>query len=119
MDYTAVISVDTLAHQLSTQFYDPAELAYVQGQLVPAAWEACAAWCNRDVFPTLADWAAAEAADLPLRYPRVASPAFLQAVLLLVGHYYLHREAVADNKLAELPMGVYRLLWPQRMALGI
>ena len=38
-------------------------------------------------------------------------PADLRAaVLLLVGHLYENREAVADNKLAELPMGVATIL---------
>lgn len=119
MDYQEALPPSRLETQLSTTFYSQEETAYVMEQLVPAAWESCAAFCNRDVFPTMADWAEAEAAEVPLRYPRVASAAFLQAVLLLVGHYYLNREAVADNKLAELPMGVYRLLWPQRMNLGI
>lgn len=37
------------------------------------------------------------------------------AILLMVGHWYENREAVADVKLAELPMGVSALLAPHRV----
>lgn len=47
------------------------------------------------------------AAAVPLKYK--------QAILLLVGHWYAHREEVADNtNLMEIPLGVNALLWMDR-----
>ena len=40
---------------------------------------------------------------------------FKQAILLLIGHYYEHRESVSDERsLAILPQGVRELLWMDR-----
>ena len=45
--------------------------------------------------------------DVPAKYK--------QAILLMVGHYYEHREAVSDERLLEtLPVGVQALLWVDR-----
>lgn len=44
--------------------------------------------------------------------------AIRQALLLLVGHWYAHRESVDASNLAELPMGVNALLRPYQYALG-
>lgn len=41
-------------------------------------------------------------------------PAVAQAVLLLVGHFYEHREAVSDKQTAVVPMAFEYLLWPHR-----
>lgn len=42
-----------------------------------------------------------------------AVPAALKAgILLLIGHFYMHREAVADGRLAALPLGVQALFRP-------
>jgi hypothetical protein len=38
-----------------------------------------------------------------------------QAMLLLMGHLYEHREEVTDRSLSKLPMGVESLLWKERM----
>jgi uncharacterized phiE125 gp8 family phage protein len=42
-----------------------------------------------------------------------------QAMLLLIGHLYEHREAVDLNNLTDLPMGVTILLQPYRLGLGV
>jgi len=40
----------------------------------------------------------------------------LQAMLLLVGHWFEHREEVAtDKKIEQIPIGVESLLWPLRI----
>jgi hypothetical protein len=38
-----------------------------------------------------------------------------QAILLLVGHYYEHRESVTDKQMVELPQAVESLLWKNRV----
>lgn len=50
------------------------------------------------------------AEDFPTGWP----PAVLQAVRLLVGHFYLNREAVSAAPLAAIPYGVAVLLAPWR-----
>jgi uncharacterized phiE125 gp8 family phage protein len=42
-----------------------------------------------------------------------------QAMLLMIGHLYEHREAVDLNNLTDLPMGVTILLQPYRLGLGV
>lgn len=37
-----------------------------------------------------------------------------QATLLLIGHWYAHREAVSESSMTEMPMGTYHLLQPDR-----
>lgn len=49
----------------------------------------------------------------------VVFPAFIGAVLLLVGHYYSHPEAVADMTVNEMPLGFQNLLFPYRRRLGV
>ncbi|MDK3075449.1 head-tail connector protein [Sedimentitalea sp. JM2-8] len=44
--------------------------------------------------------------------------ALRQAILLLVAHYYANREAVSDQLVHVLPLGVARLIAPYR-SLGI
>ena len=41
-------------------------------------------------------------------------PAVNHAVLMLVGHFYEHREAVSDAKTAAVEVGVDRLVHPYR-----
>ena len=41
-------------------------------------------------------------------------PAVDHAVLMLVGHFYEHREAVSDLKTAAVAIGVDRLVHPYR-----
>lgn len=38
-----------------------------------------------------------------------------QAMLLLIGHWYAHRESVADVSMSEVPHGVHALLQPYRV----
>ena len=40
---------------------------------------------------------------------------FKQAILLLVGHWYENREAVAPGALNKIPMGAESLLWTKRL----
>lgn len=44
----------------------------------------------------------------------IVPPSVKRAALLLVGHWYEHREAAGDVKIAELPMAVDALLYPYR-----
>lgn len=37
-----------------------------------------------------------------------------QATLLLISHWYAHREAVSESSMTEMPMGTYHLLQPYR-----
>jgi len=41
-----------------------------------------------------------------------------QATLLIVSHWYAHREAVSESSMTEMPIGAYHLLGPYRR-LGI
>lgn len=44
----------------------------------------------------------------------VVPPSVKRAALLLIGHWFEHREAAGDVKVAELPMAVDALLYPYR-----
>ena len=37
-----------------------------------------------------------------------------QATLLIVGHWYAHREAVSESSMTEMPLGAYHLIQPYR-----
>lgn len=37
-----------------------------------------------------------------------------QATLLIVSHWYAHREAVSESSMTEMPIGAYHLLMPYR-----
>lgn len=52
--------------------------------------------------------------DLDNEFPGGWPPPILQAVRLLVGHWYMHREAVTQGQLAEVPFGVAQMLAPYR-----
>lgn len=39
------------------------------------------------------------------------TPDVEQAMLMLIAHWYEHREAVTDGSVSETPLGVERLLW--------
>lgn len=41
------------------------------------------------------------------------------AMLLLVGHYFLNREATVTGVIEKLPLGVEAMLWPYRVGLGV
>jgi len=45
----------------------------------------------------------------------VAPRGLLQAIMLLVGHWYEHREAAAESALQTVPMAVDALLWQHRI----
>jgi len=79
---------------------------------------------TRSIFPKLypqfgSNWPAAieepESVTITLEvgYPEGDEPADIStAVLLLVGHYYNHREAVVSGAAVDIPMGVGALLAP-------
>lgn len=58
-------------------------------------------------------------------YPSTDSPpeevpkTIIQAMHLLIAHYFEHREAVDEDGLAELPLGVKALLGPKRLRMGV
>lgn len=52
--------------------------------------------------------------DLDTEFPGGWPADILQAVRLLVGHYYANREAVVVGQASELPLGVKALLAPWR-----
>lgn len=116
---TDAISEQLISNHLRTDIYAD-EREYIVGVLLPAAWDFCSRFVNRDVYPNLADMAAAIADPvLMTKAPMVYSPAFRAAVLLVLGHLYRNRESVADSKLIELPLGARALLWPLRANLGV
>lgn len=44
----------------------------------------------------------------------IDNPSIDQATLLMIGHWYAHREAVSESSMNEMPMGTYCLLQPYR-----
>ena len=44
----------------------------------------------------------------------IDNPSINQATLLIVGHWYAHREAVSESSMTEMPLGAYHLLQPYR-----
>lgn len=49
-----------------------------------------------------------------------AIPATIRAaILLMLGHLYLHREAVAESGVVTMPLGIESLLRPKRVRLGL
>ncbi|PAT64058.1 head-tail connector protein [Psychrobacter sp. JB193] len=44
----------------------------------------------------------------------IDNPSIDQATLLLISHWYAHREAVSESSMTEMPMGTYHLLQPYR-----
>lgn len=44
----------------------------------------------------------------------IDNPSIDQATLLIVSHWYAHREAVSESSMTEVPMGAYHLLQPYR-----
>lgn len=44
----------------------------------------------------------------------IDNPSIDQATLLLISHWYAHREAVSESSMTEMPMGTYNLLQPYR-----
>ena len=52
--------------------------------------------------------------DLDVEMSGVWPEPCLMAVKLLVAHWYLHREAVSEKAVQEVPLGVTRLLAPYR-----
>lgn len=47
-------------------------------------------------------------------YGVVDNASINQAILLIVGHWYAHREAVSESSMIEVPMGAKALLQPYR-----
>lgn len=52
--------------------------------------------------------------DLDAEFPGGWPADILQPVRLLVGHFYLNREAVSSGQMVEIPLGVKALLAPHR-----
>ena len=44
----------------------------------------------------------------------IDNPSIDQATLLIVSHWYAHREAVSESSMTEMPLGAYHLLQPYR-----
>ena len=44
----------------------------------------------------------------------IDNPSIDQATLMLIGHWYAHRESVSETSMNEVPMGVTSLLTPYR-----
>lgn len=116
------VPVGIIQSQLNLDFLDEdsEDYEFIVGQLLPASWEACESFTNRWVWSTYSHYLAALTAELPTGCnPMICTRAFVQAVLLTLGHYYKNRESVADSRLVEMPLGAKALLWPLRANLGI
>lgn len=74
---------------------------------------------NRRVFEDADTLAAAVLDGSAGDDPIVVNQAIRAAILLIAGHLYRNREAVADDAAHELPMGAHSLLWPHRVGLGV
>lgn len=122
---------EVLTHLNVDDVGDVNEGTYIQMQLVPAAYSACEAFCNRNVFPLASVWDIYEERAQnpddyhpservgPAREPMVANRVFVQAVLLTVGHFYRNRESTTAERMMELPLGARSVLWPLRKNLGV
>jgi len=78
------------------------------GRITPAynkSWPATRPQINAVTVNYQAGYATAD--DVP--------DAVKQAVKLLTGHFYEHRESVSEVKLSEIPQGIKSLLWPTRV----
>lgn len=89
----AVYRVDTLS--------EPGRVFLAPSQTWPSLYEVA----NAVRITYLAGYATAREVPATLK----------QAILLLVGHMYEHREAAAEKALSEIPLAVQSLLWINRL----
>jgi uncharacterized phage protein (predicted DNA packaging) len=94
------LSLAEAKKHLRVEFDDDDELI---GNLITASREYAEGFLNRKLV------AAEEGAE-----PPVVPQKWKQAMLLLIGHWYEHRESVNAGGLTEIPMGVDMLLWQDR-----
>lgn len=88
-------------------FPDVTEVVAVNGNGNPVEVQLCPAgqdWSVRLTAPAMV--------TMTTGLPEDALEAVVMAVKLLVGHWYLNREAVSERGVAELPLSVTRLLAP-------
>lgn len=90
---TSVYGVDTLSQ--------PGRLYLKTGQ----SWPSVSTQLNAVTITYVAGWPTYAAVPGPLK----------MAILLLVGHFYEHREASVEKALELIPLGVTQLLWGQRI----
>jgi hypothetical protein len=84
-----------------------------------AAEQAAQDFLNRRVYKDADALAEAVLDDSAGIDPIVTNPSITAAVLLITGHLYRNREAVAGETANQLPMGAHSLLWPHRVGLGV
>jgi uncharacterized phage protein (predicted DNA packaging) len=94
------ISLAEAKKHLRVEFEDDDTL--IQG-LIVAAREYAEGFLNRVL-----------AADDEEEDPPVVKQTWKQAMLLLIGHWYEHRESVTAGASSVVPMGVDALLWTDR-----
>lgn len=111
----SLVPLATLLVHLRTDAEDE-DADYLQG-LLDAAEEQATQFCGRNFYATQADLEAA--GDDAGSYATVMPRSFQQAVLLLVGHWYRNREAVASGSYSQLPLAFHSLLWPYRVSWGV
>lgn len=88
--------------------------------LTSAAEQFAVAYLNRQVYETQDALDAAVTALTAGLHPVVANDAIKAAMLLLLGHLYMNREAVVVGvTTAQLPMGPTYLLNPYRIIPGV
>jgi uncharacterized phage protein (predicted DNA packaging) len=97
---TEPISLQEAKKHLRVEFDDDDDL--IQG-LIVAAREYAEGFMNRPLAAKTED---EEAPEVKQKWK--------QAMLLLIGHWYEHRESVTAGSLVEIPMGVEMLLWQDR-----
>lgn len=106
------IDVNGVSQTWNSSLYDvdaPSGERAVRGRISPAfgeVWPTARSQLNAVTITFVAGYGNA-ATDVP--------KAIIQAMLLLLGHWYDHREAVAHAQtVVEVPVGVNALLWPYR-----
>lgn len=113
------VNADILWRHLQSEPYDDTEDEYVTQVLWSAAEGFAQDFLNRRVYGTQQELEDAQLDQTAGLMAMVATPAYVMACLLMVGHLYKNREAVSDVQQFEMPMGARSLLWPLRVGLGV
>ena len=115
-DSTALTAAKAAVATLPATAQSAYTAAITAATALPAGLEQDSATAQADE-----DFAQAQKTLARTRYGMVLTPAFTQAVVLLVAHWYVNREPVLIDfsKAVELPFGVTNLLSIDRRQMGV